>query len=271
MVCFAIASVPTGTSGDVVVTHSSWTTRCSIATYRAVGLKSATPSQLLTSTANDPTCALDIPANGFAIGATAARGTSSSSWSGLTEDFDTVSESAYSLSSASKKFSSAQTDMTITCDFSSPSYSSGVFASWESSLAVNSYSESTIKTQGSYALKAVAAQTDSLNKTLTKTFSTNHNLTGVKNLRFDAYALRTGGQWKLGLHDTGGTTTEITPTIAISNTWQPVNWDLSGVSDANKDAIDTLILTIINADSANTLYLDYAEIAQAIDVFGWVS
>ena len=31
-------------------------------------------------------------------------------------------------------------------------------------------SESTIKTQGSYSLKAVAAQTDSLNKTLTKTF-----------------------------------------------------------------------------------------------------
>jgi len=31
-------------------------------------------------------------------------------------------------------------------------------------------SESTIKTQGSYSLKVVAAQTDSLNKTLTKTF-----------------------------------------------------------------------------------------------------
>jgi hypothetical protein len=35
---------------------------------------------------------------------------------------------------------------------------------------LQSYSESTIKTQGSYALKAVAAITDSLNKTLTKTF-----------------------------------------------------------------------------------------------------
>ncbi len=37
-------------------------------------------------------------------------------------------------------------------------------------LALQSYSEATIKTQGSYALKAVAAITDSLNKTLTKTF-----------------------------------------------------------------------------------------------------
>jgi hypothetical protein len=136
--------------------------------------------------------------------------------------------------------------------------------------ALQSYSESTIKTQGSYSLKVLAVITDSLNKTLTKTFSTNHNLTGVKNLRFDAYALRTGGQWKLGLHDTGGTTTEITPTIATSNTWQPVNFDLSAVADANKDAIDTAILTITNADSANIINIDYWEISQAIDVFGMV-
>jgi hypothetical protein len=36
--------------------------------------------------------------------------------------------------------------------------------------SLQSFSESTLKTQGSYALKAVAAKTDSLNKTLTKTF-----------------------------------------------------------------------------------------------------
>jgi hypothetical protein len=35
---------------------------------------------------------------------------------------------------------------------------------------LDTFSEATIKTQGSYALKVVAAQTDSLNKTLTKTF-----------------------------------------------------------------------------------------------------
>ena len=36
---------------------------------------------------------------------------------------------------------------------------------------LQSYSESTIKSQGSYSLKGVAAITDSLNKTLTRTFS----------------------------------------------------------------------------------------------------
>jgi hypothetical protein len=139
------------------------------------------------------------------------------------------------------------------------------------SPSLQSYSEATIKTQGSYALKAVAAITDSLNKTLTKTFSPSLDLSGVNFLQFDAYALRTGSQWKLGLHDTGGTTTEITPNIITSNTQQTIKFDLSAVSDANKDAIDTLTLTIINADSANTIYLDNFKIAQAIDVFGIVT
>lgn len=126
-------------------------------------------------------------------------------------------------------------------------------------------------TQGTYSLKVEAAQTDSLNKNLTQTFSTNHNLTGVRNVWFDLKASRTGANVKFGLHDTGGTTTEITPSVITANNFQKVNWDLSGVSDANKDAIDKFIITTTNADSSNTLYVDYAEIAQAIDVFGMVN
>ena len=132
--------------------------------------------------------------------------------------------------------------------------------------SLQSYSEATIKTQGSYALKAVAT-TSAINKTLTKTFAVNNNLTGVKNLRFDMRSSRTGANVKLGLHDTGGTTTELTPTIATADTYQTVSWDISGVSDANKDAIDTLTITIMNADSANTFYLDYFEILQGFQGF----
>ena len=46
-------------------------------------------------------------------------------------------------------------------------------AAWvaSDSTPLQSYSESTIKTQGSYALKAIAAQTDSLNDTLTRTIT----------------------------------------------------------------------------------------------------
>jgi hypothetical protein len=136
--------------------------------------------------------------------------------------------------------------------------------------SLQSYSESTIKTQGSYALKAVAAITDSLNKTLTKTFSTPLDLSGVNTAKIDMRASRTGANVKLGLHDTGGTTTELTPTINTADTYQTVSWDLSGVADADKNAIDTLTLTQINADSATTYYVDNFGISQGINIFGIV-
>jgi len=67
--------------------------------------------------------------------------------------------------------------------------------------SLQSYSESTIKTQGSYALKAVAAATDSLNKTLTHTFSSALDLSGVNTLKIDERATRTGANVKLGLRN----------------------------------------------------------------------
>jgi hypothetical protein len=121
--------------------------------------------------------------------------------------------------------------------------------------AVQSYSESTIKAQGSYSLKGVAT-TDANGKTLTLTIGSPIDLTGVDTLRFDIRSSRTGSNIKIGLHDSGGTTTEVTPNITDSNTWQEVEIDLSGVADANKDAIDSIIVAIVNADSANTFYID---------------
>ena len=66
---------------------------------------------------------------------------------------------------------------------------------------LESYSESTIKTQGSYALKAAAAITDSLNKTLTHTFSPSVDLSGVNILKLDMRASRTGANIKVGLNN----------------------------------------------------------------------
>jgi hypothetical protein len=138
------------------------------------------------------------------------------------------------------------------------------------------YAEATIKTEGSYALKAVAAITGALNKTLTRT------LTGVEyvlsiphcdTVTFDIRAARTGSHLKIGLHDAGGTTTEITPNIAVADTWQTVTWDLSAVANTNKDAIDSIIITVVNADAANTFYLDNFKVvgsSAAENVFGWV-
>jgi hypothetical protein len=72
----------------------------------------------------------------------------------------------------------------------------------------------------------------------------------------DVVEPRTGSNIKIGIHDTGGTTTEITPNIASANTYQTVTWDISAVADANKDAIDKIIATIVNADAGNTFFTD---------------
>ena len=82
------------------------------------------------------------------------------------------------------------------------------------------------------------------------------NLSGKLTIKYDIYASRTGSNIKIGIHDSGGTTTEHTANISQANTWETQTWDISGVSDANKDSIDQIIITVVNADSANTFYID---------------
>ena len=118
-----------------------------------------------------------------------------------------------------------------------------------------SYSESTIKTQGSYSLKGIAT-TASLNKTLTRTISPTLNLTSHNTINFDLRSSRTGSNIKIAIHDSGGTTTEITPNITSAGVFQSFDFDISGVSDSNKDNIDKIIITIVNASAVNTFYID---------------
>ena len=121
---------------------------------------------------------------------------------------------------------------------------------------LQSYTEGTIKTQGTYSLKGIAKATNSLNKTLTRTIASPLNLTNNLSAVIDIRASRTGSNIKIGLHDSGGTTTEITPNITVANAFQTATIDLSGVTNANKDAIDQIIITVVNADADNTFYLD---------------
>ncbi|KKL08713.1 hypothetical protein LCGC14_2573100, partial [marine sediment metagenome] len=118
------------------------------------------------------------------------------------------------------------------------------------------YSENTIKEQGTYSLKTIALQTGSLNDTLTRTVAPVVDLSGHDNISIKVRASRTGSQFKIGIHDLGGVTTERTINIASANTWQTESWDVSGVSDANKDAIDSIIITITNANAENIIYID---------------
>lgn len=123
-------------------------------------------------------------------------------------------------------------------------------------VSLQSYSESTIKTQGSYSLKGIALATSSLNDTLTRTIGSPIDLSNQDTLKFSIYSSRTGSNIKIGIHDSGGTTTEITPNITTASVWQTVVWDISSVANVNKDAIDRIIITIVNADADNTFYID---------------
>lgn len=42
----------------------------------------------------------------------------------------------------------------------------------------------------------------------------------------------------------------------VTTSTEVVAWTATGVSDANKDAVDKIIITIVNADANNTFYID---------------
>jgi len=125
-------------------------------------------------------------------------------------------------------------------------------------LTLQSYSEGTIKQQGSYSLKGIANITDSLNKTLTKTLTggSKIDLSGIEDLVVYVRATRTGENLQLQFHDSGGTTSTFNITINSANTWEQKTLDISGISNANKNDIDKIIIKILNADAENTFYID---------------
>jgi len=138
--CIAVAAVPSGTTGDVVVTIGATALRCGIALYRAVGLGTPTvPHDTLTSDADSPTGTIDIPNNGLCIGIAynASQDTNAVSWTGLTEDFEASIEGGGDFN----EFSGAQLlpeagyqlNLTVTATYSlpNPNLSSGSFVSWD--------------------------------------------------------------------------------------------------------------------------------------------
>lgn len=93
------------------------------------------------------------------------------------------------------------------------------------------------------------------------------DLTGLTQIKYDIRASRTGENIKIGIHDAGGVTTEHTADIQVADTWETQTWDISGVADEDKDAIDSIIITIVNADAGNIFYIDNMYGAEAEIVF----
>jgi hypothetical protein len=127
----AIAAVPSGTSGDVVVTFDSGMLRCAVELYRVTGIGSAAAHDSGVSTAAPPSRNMAIPAGGLAVGCAAfSQASGSATWSGLTEDYDTSAESLLTCTSASGEFATEQSSLAVTCTPSAGASPVGVFASW---------------------------------------------------------------------------------------------------------------------------------------------
>jgi hypothetical protein len=129
------ATVPTGTSGDVVVTCSGTMVRC------AVGLYNSPTGFVLVSSdddeGNDPlTASVSAIAGGFTIGAAYGGGgnTPAFAWTGLTENVDVALDTTNAASSALKNSSAAET-VNVSADFSASAVTANLLT-----LAVASFS-----------------------------------------------------------------------------------------------------------------------------------
>lgn len=112
-----IAQVPTGTTGDVVLTFSRSITRSMISVFSATGLDGLTPHATAVSTApatNVASQTLTIPAEGIAIAGGYNIIGSAYTWTGLTERHDDVFSSSNYFSAAGDDFASLQTSRVIT-------------------------------------------------------------------------------------------------------------------------------------------------------------
>lgn len=120
--------VPTGTTGDIVVTFSGAMSNCTFGYYRVVTTETLTSFDIASgdlSSSSDPSASLDVP-DGGAIFAVALKESGSSSddasgtWTGATEDAETETETgstSNSYSAASENGLSSEIGRTVQRDW----------------------------------------------------------------------------------------------------------------------------------------------------------
>jgi len=82
------------------------------------------------SVLTNPSVALNVPTDGYAIGVCVFSGSATTTWTGLTETTDAVADSNTNYTGASADFAAAETGRTMTCDSGAATEPVGVFASW---------------------------------------------------------------------------------------------------------------------------------------------
>ncbi len=132
------AAVPTGTTGNIVVTFSAAMLRCAIGVFAMTGASGVTPHATMTDNTISTgvfTGTIDCPANGAIVGTAfgSGNGSQAATWSGITEDFDTQPETtSNNVSAAHANFSTAQTGLTVSATITGTNPANGglAVASW---------------------------------------------------------------------------------------------------------------------------------------------
>jgi hypothetical protein len=117
---FAVALVPTGATGDIVVTFSAGMSRCVISVWSTAGMDSSAVSSDTADTTDPLEASVNIPAGGVAFGTAYDNGATTVTWTNLTEDYDAQHETR-TFSFASAEFATLQTGLTLTADLAAAS------------------------------------------------------------------------------------------------------------------------------------------------------
>jgi hypothetical protein len=114
------ALVPTGTTGDIVVSISAQTGETwGIGVFRLTGAAEAATDTAV-SAADPSVLTIDCPAGGVIIGGAFSAGVSAWTWAEITEAYDENAEGTIYHSGAFDKFAVAQTNLAVTATADTP-------------------------------------------------------------------------------------------------------------------------------------------------------
>ncbi len=124
------ATVPTGTTGDVVVTWNAAMGNCGIGAFRVTGANIAVHATASDNDSDPLTASIDVPANGILIGGGGEDASATFAWTNVTEAYDQVVESNQRHTGASKAFTAFQSALAITVAPPATARPMLVLASW---------------------------------------------------------------------------------------------------------------------------------------------
>ena len=124
------ATVPTGTSGDIVITLDVSPSTLRISTYRASGLSSSTVHATTTDASGSDTLDVNVPTQGLVVAVSGQVSVGSSTWSGITERTEASVNSMLHSFADSNGLLSASTPLAISASGGSTGNGKSISASW---------------------------------------------------------------------------------------------------------------------------------------------